>query len=757
MPLSVPTIDSRSYEELRDEALRRIPVHNPAWTNYNASDPGVTLIELFAFMTDTLLYRVNQVPERNRRAFLALLGVPMQPASSARGIVTISNERGPLETRTLQPGLELRAGQVPFRTDSGLDVVPVEARAYVKRPADASAEVRDQYRQLYASFAREGRSAADILLYETAAVTPERGAVDLVRDTVDASLWIALLVRATDKDPSKPPASAVAAVRAAIAGRTLNLGIVPEADVVEAHRGPSAQDAALANHLEYLVPAVGDGRLPNDPAKRVARYQAIESSARENVLREPGVVELTLPAEAGLTLWQNLEPLEAGAGDFPPALDDSTLADRLVTWVRVHATSGQPAGIRWAGINAVRVTQRIPVESEVLPDGTGDPDQVARLGRRPVIPGSIRLSVATTPPTGPWRELDDLAVAGPEVGFMDLTLAPGQHPPARETANAFVLDAEAGEIRFGDGGHGRRPPAGATIRASYDVSAGAEGNVGPGSISSGPDLPPGLTVANPVRTWGGVDAESVEAAERRVTSLLRHRDRLVTAADHKAIAEATPEVVVGRVDVLPTFDPRLLPNDAGDAPGAVTLLAIPRYDMVHPDTPEADTYFLDAICRYCDPRRLVTSELFVKGPAYRPVWVSVGIEPLGDRAMVDTREAIKRALTAFLSPLPRPDDGPSVPPYHHERTGWPLQTDVRRLELLTYAARVDGVREITGLVLGGPDAVAVERITVRGLELPRLMAVSVVAGDPVPLDQVQGAPRLTGMDLLPVPLVPEAC
>src|SRR5918997_3973303 len=105
MPLQIPNLDDRRYQELLDEALARIPVHNPEWTNFNKSDPGVTLIELWAFLTENLLYRSNQIPERNRRKFLQLIGVPLQPASAARGLVTFSNERGPLETITLNADL----------------------------------------------------------------------------------------------------------------------------------------------------------------------------------------------------------------------------------------------------------------------------------------------------------------------------------------------------------------------------------------------------------------------------------------------------------------------------------------------------------------------------------------------------------------------------------------------------------------------------------------------------------------------------
>ena len=133
MPLTIPSLDDRTYQDLRDEALARIPVHTPEWTNFNESDPGVTLIELFAFLTENLLYRINQVPERNRRKFLTLLGIPLQPAASAGGLVTIANDRGPLQTITLNAGLEVRAGQVPFRSEQGLDVLPIEAQLFYKR------------------------------------------------------------------------------------------------------------------------------------------------------------------------------------------------------------------------------------------------------------------------------------------------------------------------------------------------------------------------------------------------------------------------------------------------------------------------------------------------------------------------------------------------------------------------------------------------------------------------------------------------
>src|SRR5215475_6748372 len=93
MPIPNPILDDRSYQQLRDELVRRIPVYAPEWTDHNASDPGVTLIELFAFLGENLLYRFNQIPEAARIEFLRLLQIPLRPATPSRALVTMSTDK----------------------------------------------------------------------------------------------------------------------------------------------------------------------------------------------------------------------------------------------------------------------------------------------------------------------------------------------------------------------------------------------------------------------------------------------------------------------------------------------------------------------------------------------------------------------------------------------------------------------------------------------------------------------------------------
>src|SRR5262245_9701735 len=76
MPLELPDLDDRGFAELVEESRRVIPLFSPVWTNHNPSDPGIALVELFAHLTEMLLYRINRVTDANQRKFLRLLTGP---------------------------------------------------------------------------------------------------------------------------------------------------------------------------------------------------------------------------------------------------------------------------------------------------------------------------------------------------------------------------------------------------------------------------------------------------------------------------------------------------------------------------------------------------------------------------------------------------------------------------------------------------------------------------------------------------------
>ena len=81
-------LDDRAFDDLVKECLLRIPRYCPEWTDHNPSDPGITLVELFAWLADQVLTRLNQVPRKNYVAFLELLGIRLQPPTPAQTSLT---------------------------------------------------------------------------------------------------------------------------------------------------------------------------------------------------------------------------------------------------------------------------------------------------------------------------------------------------------------------------------------------------------------------------------------------------------------------------------------------------------------------------------------------------------------------------------------------------------------------------------------------------------------------------------------------
>ncbi|HTQ55565.1 MAG TPA: putative baseplate assembly protein [Bryobacteraceae bacterium] len=724
MLLTAPPIQPQPFDQILSEALVRIPVHNPEYTNYqNNTDPGVTILQLFAFMADNLSFIANQVPDQNRIKFLNLLGIPMLPPAAASGMVTFSNDRGPLQTVTLPGGLPVLAGTTGFVTSDGLDVLPIEARIYIRAALSQAdlAQAQQTYTQLYAAFAGP---ATALQFYQTQSFDPPASAANLPvanlsdGSIVDRALWIAILTRAVD-------AGANSAVLDEIAGKTLTLGIMPASDVNELVLPPAAP--AGTQPPSPLVYEIATGKL--NGAAPV--YQRLDSIPDGDPLTVPTLVQLNLPARDSIGNW-SLGPLEEGVGDFPPALQDPNVESRLVTWIRVRlplpsdpqAPAAAVAKFNWAGINSTKVTQEIPVPVELLGSGTGEPDQSFTLRNTPVLTSTLQITIDGVL----WQQTDDLFAAPSEV-------------TGGAASRLYIADSASGTVTFGTGVHGARPAAQSKIFAAYSYGGGAGGNVGIGAINSSPQLPAGFKVSNPLPTTGGTAGESIDDAELRIPQFLQNAGRAVSADDFKDIVESTPGIDLGRVEIIPLFQP-----DTGvSAPGVVTVMVIPN-DPSTPQGPVPDRQFLQSVCSYLDPRRLVTTEVHVIGPDYQDLSVSVGFDLVPGQDVAVVREAVKAAVRSFLSPL---TGGPAG-------TGWPLQKPVVDRELLAQAARVDGVSDIRNVSMWDKSGAAITTLSINNLQLPRLVQVGANLGDPEDITQA-GTPPAGGPSLVPVPVLPVGC
>ena len=791
MPIPIPALDDRRYEDLVAELVARIPAHTPEWTNPRAGDPGRTLIELFAWLGDALLYRANLIPERQRLAFLRLLGQPLRAARPARGIVTISQKENEApDYFSIRPPATF-PGPALFEARDEFTVLPVTATAYFKRAANRNEAPTEVLQALGTIHRVIARGYVTTPLFSDG--QPALNGFDLAADTVDRALWLALFA----PKASKPELQAERnlEVRSTL-GKTkndgrqlLNIGFVPAL----AMNDPLAPAAARARvpHV-WEIAANTTGKIFDETTHWTPEYLALDEISDTTFgLTRPGVLRLALPRAAIIHAPENDVRIDetAGVGDHPPRLDDAELAKRLIGWIRLRPASPPPprppqirfatrqgagrlhdlqrgtvAGspelesirLVWMGVNAVEIEQLETRTNLVVGESNGAADQEFQLPLRGIERETLQLDVEEESGWVQWRRVDDLAT-------LDRDSA------ASRDAAAFELDAATGTIRFGDGIRGRIPPRGRRVRAGLIRSGGGEaGNLPAGTLKTvtaktlgGVDAGKSLIVFQPLPLAGGANAESLAEAEKRIPSHVRHRERAVTPQDYRDLALETPGVDVGRVELLPRFKPQ---QRHDEIPGVVTVMALPSRPIAPAPNPRADRPFLEAVYAWLDVRRPLGVELYIIGCEYVPVAVSVAVT-IGESAGPETTlQAVKEALLRVLWPLPGGG---------FDRKGWPLGRALSNRELAVEVARVAGVSEIAGLNLftknissgawvaaGDSRNGREQNIPLQRWQLPELLAVVAVADDAAtgaPLSIQPSSNVAADPNSVAVPVVPDLC
>lgn len=742
-----PRLDDRGFEDLVRELVARIPAHTPEWIDQRVGDPGRVLIELFAWLGDTLLYRANLIPERQRLVFLRLLGMGVMPAIPAQGIVTVALDAdGPVEPVTLRSGARVD-GPPTFETRTELTVLPIEGRVYAKQLlgedqarelAGVVNDLMDLYRALRPD-QRGDRQAA--VAYTTREVFPQgapsRSGFDLITDTADHALWIALLA----PTPALV-ASTTAGLVAGDAGRayTLNLGIVPSVAPIGAlDELPTRLPRRMV--LEVMTAERSGGR-------HVFSELDLSADSTAGLVRD-GVLRVALAVGSfGVPTNDVADSPSAGMGDLPPRIDSEEDAARLVGWLRLRPAEPLTSlPLAWMGINAVEIDNVRTFTNVVVGVGNGRPDQSIALPARNVDGSSLELQVLEDGAGwAPWRRVDDLVVYGRD-------------------DRVYVLDAEAGTVRFGDGIRGRLAGNGERVRVvKMRAGGGVAGNLPPGTLAEirgeSPDGDPitaPLLVVQRLPSRGGVEAETLAVAERRIPATLRHRNRAVTDGDYRALAASTPGLRVGRCELLQRFKPH---QRRFGVPGVITVLAIPSSTTpgFRPPAPRPDRHFVETMHARLDERKVLGTELYVIGPEYVPLSAAVGIDVRSGFGVEQTLAAVRLALRAFFWPL-----APGGP----NSRGWGLGNPVVTAHAEVAVARVPGVAALRGVRLFERDAdnwrelpaSNGHQLALSPWQLPELLHVVVVAGRDAP-GEITEAPNPfldADVEAIPIPVVPEVC
>jgi hypothetical protein len=766
MTIPAPNLDDRRFDDLVEEMLARIPAHTPEWTHPREGDPGRTLVELFAWLGDSLLYRANLIPDRQRLVFLRLLGQTVRPARAARTVVALALADAKARSRiTLRAGAR-SLGPVPFETRHEITVLPLSAEAYLKRPLNADEAVR--MGEVIQGLARlhgirggvSGYSTRP--LFDAGRAAPE--GVDVFAESLDRALWIALLAPEAQRGETQEAVNA--RVREEMGGAGEEEPALLRVAVVPAIRpqgpfeeiGPRARPA-----LRWEITGPADRHNP-------VTYQSLlpfPGSDGTKGLTQAGTLALRLPGTDRLGAPSNdvgVNPM-AGVGDTPPRLDDEAKASRLLAWLRLRPADGSPTAslrLAWVGVNGVEMEQRQTLEGQLLGQSNGASDQVFRLPLGQVDPDSLQIEVEDGAGRGyqAWRCVDDLAAISPD-------------PLVARDAMAYELDPSEGTVRFGDGVRGRVPEAGLRIRLARGRFGGGEaGNLPAGSLREARGLrldasaSPTVKIHQPLACGGGAEAESLAEAERRIPARLRHGDRAVTSSDFERLSFEVQGLAVGRVEVLPLFKPH---DRLFGMAGVVSVMALPEAPIGPPPWPRPDRPFLETLHAHLASRVPLTTELYVIGCEYISLGLATSVLIRPGFSPAQVLHDVEQALRRLLWPLP---------PGGAQGEGWALGRDVRDRELEVEISRVAGVLEVNGIRLFGrlggdnrdvwqelPRASqdGSQTLELTNWQLPELLTALVVEGgertglESVPTSLDSSPNPFAVQQAVAVPIVPEVC
>jgi predicted phage baseplate assembly protein len=362
MALPIPDLDDKRYSDLVAEGLARIPVAMPQWTDHNASDPGISFLELFAWLAEMQIYGLNYLRPEHYRKFLRLLGIRPRSAAPAATAVTFASASG-------------WEGLIPAGTELSTAADPVRGEAAVA------------FETVSPLWMLDNGIAAIITAWGTG-----------FQDNTEANARDGIFYHAFGENPTVGSALYVAFHKDLAAGRGVRLTVdlyAEDLPPLGRHRGET----------EAVIPST------------VLTWEYSSAAGyRQLTLLEDTTLNLT---RSGHILFATPDDLTAVTSPYLALTSPPTTRP----FIRCMLTSGAwetPVRFDAVRLNSVSVVQRVRVRDEAVRSeegeeaGNGMPGQALMLSRTPVLEGSLELRVTQGGDTEAWLLREDLDASQPD-------------------------------------------------------------------------------------------------------------------------------------------------------------------------------------------------------------------------------------------------------------------------------------------------------------------------------------------------------
>ncbi|MFG0211807.1 putative baseplate assembly protein [Brevibacillus porteri] len=701
-------LDDRHFEEILEQAKNTIPKLQPEWGDKRHHDPGITLLEMFAWLMEMQQYYLNRITEKNERKFLQLMGVHPQHQSCATTDVTFFDVS---EEAILPEKTRLFAGNLPFETEHSLVLVPASLERVLVHTESGTADVSSSNAHngvSYYAFGQEPKIGNKIYLGFDRPLPIGKAVSIGLRLFEDYSVPIVPLTptslfvpsvslvweyygqneRTQELGWSPLPRISDETMHLSFSGRVLI--------ELEGAMKPIMLYPANDRPRFWLCAALRAGRFELAPRMEKIELNTVSAIQRETFSQVwqydgTGQVDQTimlaslLPYEGTVEVqckkgrywqsgWDQDEPDQADTGTFSYRVSHDS--ERGATMIRFG--SAMPEGRKNIRVIAYRgdfAGQRFIGES------SGLPHQVFRLTIQSILPETFVIQVARHVEGSPFLHWEDWSL----VTDFDRSGPQDRH---------FMLnDSDGAEIVFGNNEHGAIPErlegmAGIRI-ISCQTGQGAKGNVQGGQITRFLPLARQRTTAqvtNPRPASGGSERETIDQAKRRMRMEGKKPQRAVTTEDYEAIALSTPGLRVARAKAIPLYKIGEMGAPEQNAAAQMTVAIVPFSDQ---STPLPSEGFLRTVHHQLEQRRLLTTEVHVVAPVYIKVTVfaTIVVEP----AFAYKKQIVLQALKQYLTPLNVQDSSA------RQGKGWEFGRPVYKSDLYEVLNQIEGVLYVTDL------------------------------------------------------------
>ena len=528
-------LDNERFDEILENAKNRIVSIYPEWTDFNYHDPGVTMLELFAWLKESQQYYLNKIGPENHRKFLKLLGISRRHKTAASADVTLLAD----SDIAVAEGTRFFAGELPFEAERRT-CVPAARIVCCIGEHDGKASVVGT---------NELSFGGSLQLKPFDRLTPQDGAFYIGFDRpLPADEACSLRITLCDDGgvPRNPVSAAddfiplvtmTAEYFDGIRWQTAELledsthGMLFDGRFTVRTGGEMAKAAIRGEQAYFLRLRITDGVYDTQPLIDAVDFNFVtlrQRDTRAMAADFPAADAFTQTSELALTgktriFLRGEDGLYTELNEFARTIDADTGA--------VTCSGIDPTGC--TGIRAVSFRDDFYSDG-AFGTGTGLPDQEYDLGSEDIEYESFSL-MTELPGSGgryaAWTKVSDFSRSGPA----DLH---------------YIFESDKGILRFGNCIHGTAPE-GTILITGCRLTTGAGGNIARGKLNRLEGFEPGdMIIRNERPAHGGTDEETLYECFARVHRMLGTTETMVSAADYEQRVRETPGLRIEKCQVI---------------------------------------------------------------------------------------------------------------------------------------------------------------------------------------------------------------